>query len=154
MVTVREASLDDVENLHKIGEGVHEFSVNDGTIAFWPKDTLAEAISSDDVIILVAEEQSSIVGFVIATYVSGLRKSTIENIFVTPERREAGIGDALLKNLLDVLASHGCQYVATLVPQNAAAAAGLYKRAGFARGETFVWLDKPLSGSFKRLSAS
>jgi ribosomal protein S18 acetylase RimI-like enzyme len=150
MTNIRKASLNDVDELHRLGQDVSEFSVNEETVNFWPKATLAHAVQSDDVITLAAEGEGRMVGFIIATYVEGLKKSTIENVFVAPESRGQGVGDALLNGLLDTLAERGCKYVATLIPPDADGASKLYEHAGFAKGETFVWLDKSLSDDFKR----
>lgn len=150
MTSIRSAILSDLDELYKLGQDVQEFSVNEDTINFWPKSSLENALESDDVIILVAENQSSLIGFIIATYNEGLKKSTIENIYVASEHRDTGVGDQLLHSLLDILSSRRCDYVATLIPENAPGASKLYKSAGFAEGKTFLWLDKSLSDGFKR----
>jgi len=48
------------------------------------------------------------------------------------------------------LPAMGCEYVATLVPPDANSAISLYAQNGFDRGESFLWLDKSLSDSFKK----
>jgi ribosomal protein S18 acetylase RimI-like enzyme len=151
MIGIREAVLTDSEALHALGRDVSEFSVNEATVSFWPKAILERAIGSNDVLVFVAEaEGGELVGFIIATYVEGLSKATIENIYVAPSQRSQGIGDILLGQLLAALQERSCQYVATLVPPNASSAVELYTKTGFSRGETFLWLDAPLSQAFSR----
>jgi ribosomal protein S18 acetylase RimI-like enzyme len=149
MANIRKAALADAVELHKLGANVPEFLVNEDTVNFWPRDILDDALESDDVLVLVAEEQGQMLGFIIASYVSGLKKATIENVFVTPAYRSQGIGESLLDTLLKTLAERGCEYVATLVPHDAAGAYRLYQNVGFAKGGTFLWLDKALSDNFK-----
>ncbi|HEU4914708.1 MAG TPA: GNAT family N-acetyltransferase [Candidatus Saccharimonadales bacterium] len=149
MIT-RKAQLADVDAIHVLGENVSEFSVNDETVTFWPKELLAHAVESDDVLLLVVEENTVIVGFLIVNYNHGLKKALIENIYVHPDMRGQGIGDQLLQKMLELLPDMGCEYVATLVPLDAKSAVSLYERSGFNRGESFLWLDRSLSDSFKK----
>jgi len=149
MTSIRTATLNDVGTIHRLGESVSEFSVSGTTVTFWPEDVLQDAIESDDVVVLVAEDQQQIVGFIIASYSRGLLKTTIENIYVIPENRSKGLGDKMLATLLQVLSERKCEYVATLIPTDARNALSLYERAGFTRGETLLWLDKSLSDNFK-----
>lgn len=151
-LNVRLASANDVDGMHDLGKDVAEFAVTDNTVTFWPKSVLARAVNSDDVVVLVAETDS-IAGFLIAQYSDGLKKAVIENIFVRPDMRKRNMGDMLLKRALEVLRDKGCEFVATLVPSGAQAAAGLYEKHGFRQGpEPFLWLDKSLSAAFDKKS--
>ena len=148
-MNVRKATSQDVPAIHSLGESVHEFSVNDETVTFWPVATLERAVESDDVLILVAEDDA-IIGFVIANCNHGLKKTFIENIYVESTSRGRGVGDALLTTLFQELRAIDCEYVATLVPLQAENAAHLYTRYNFSRGEQFVWYDQSLAEVFKR----
>jgi ribosomal protein S18 acetylase RimI-like enzyme len=149
-MNIRQAQTTDVSAIYDLGKNVSEFSVNDETVIFWPKDLLANAIESDDVLLLVAEDKNVIVGFVIINYSHGLKKALIENIYVHPDMRARGIGDQLLQKMFELLPGMGCGYVVTLVPLDADGAISLYERSGFDRGESFLWLDKSISQSFKK----
>lgn len=150
MITVRRAEVNDVDVLHRLGEGVSEFSVSDQTVTFWPKDILAQAIGAHDVVILVAEAGQQVVGFIIANLNRSLRKATIENVYVRPENRGAGIAGKLLAELLTSIKSGGIEYVNTLIPLDADDASGLYVRTGFIKGEPFLWLDMSLADTFSK----
>ena len=56
-MTVRPATTTDVSSIHELGHSVAEFSENDETVTFWPKELLENAVQSEDVIVLVAEEE-------------------------------------------------------------------------------------------------
>ena len=148
-MTVRPATTTDVSSIHELGQSVAEFSVNDETVTFWPKELLENAVQSEDVIVLVAEEEI-VIGFIIANYNHSLKKAIIENVFVVPEMRGKGVADKLVEHMLTALFEKGCEYIATLVPPTAQSAIELYKRAGFSQGETFLWLDKTVSDKFKK----
>lgn len=148
-MNIRRATTQDVDAIHALGQSVAEFSVNEGTITFWPKELLTQAVRSDDVLIFVAED-TELVGFIIVNLNRGLKKAIIENVYVHPDQRGRGIGDKLLDSVVELLPSLGCEYIATLIPTEAKGAFELYVRNGFSTGETFLWLDKFLDNSFKQ----
>lgn len=149
MLEIKHMIAEDVDELYNLVEKVPEFRVNADTVNFWPKSTLARASKSDDILALIAKGDNKIIGFTLASYSDGLRKATIENIYVTPEQRGHGLGDLLLGELEESLKNAGCEYIATLIPTSAAGAADLYTKAGFSKGETFIWLDKSLTATFR-----
>ena len=148
MFDIRPAVVSDLEDIHKVGNTVPEFEVSEATVSFWPKEVLQNAIISEEVIVLVAELGPELCGFIIASYSAGLRKTTIENIYVKPDKRGQGCADALLENLEKNLREKGCDYIATLVPPTASGAIELYERRGFSKGHTFLWMDKSLGEAF------
>lgn len=150
MVQVRKAKATDVDAIHTLGIAVPQFSVNTETVTFWPKDILAQAVTSNNTLILVAEADQQVVGFIIANLNLSLRKAIIENVYVRPKNRDAGIGSMLLNGLLASLSGTAIEYIATLIPLNALDASRLYEEAGFSKGESFLWLDTSLSDTFKR----
>lgn len=147
---IRKALAEDVDAIYALGEKVAEFSVNEETVTFWPKDILVQAVSSSDTIVLVAEQDQEIAGFIIANLNTSLRKAIIENVYVSPDNRDAGIGSRLLNELLLSLNGTAIEYVSTLIPLDADNASSLYVEAGFSKGEPFLWLDKSLSDNFKQ----
>lgn len=151
MITIRAAQKSDAHNLHEFGRGIKEFQVNSDTVNFWPESILHDAVQSEDAVVLIACDDDQTVGFLIANCNKSLRKAIIENIYVSPESRNQGVGRELLEQLIATLESTGYEYVATLVPQNAEGAASLYIDAGFSEGELFRWLDKAISTRFIRL---
>jgi ribosomal protein S18 acetylase RimI-like enzyme len=148
-MNIRKATSEDVHAVRELGATVSEFAVNEKTVNFWPEELLAQAMQSDDVLILVAEDVA-LVGFVIVSYNRGLKKALIENVYVQPNKRGQGISDKLLGRAFELLIEKGCEYIATLVPPDAQSAIGLYTRNGFSKGEQFVWLDRSLSDIFKK----
>ena len=148
-MTIRKATIEYIDTIHRLGQSVDEFRVNEETVNFWPKELLTRAVQSDDVLLLVAEDKE-IQGFLIVNYNRSLKKGLIENIYVHPDHRGQGIGDQLISHMFELLPDMGCEYVATLVPPDALGALDLYTRNGFNQGEQFVWLDRSLDDSFKR----
>lgn len=148
MIRIERLSASDVSKLHALASNVPEFRVNKDTVNFWSQAVLANAANSKDVFIFAAKRDGAIIGFILASYSSGLKKSTIENMYVQPEFRKQGVGDALLAECSKNVVAAGCEYIATLVPIDAEGAESLYLKAGFSKGETFRWLDKSFSDNF------
>ena len=152
-MNIRKAVIEDIDTIHELGRAVDEFAVNNETVNFWPKELLANAVQADDILILV-DESEAIFGFLIVNYNNSLKKALIENIYVRPDKRGLGIGDALVKHAFELLPKMGCEYVATLVPPHAQSALNLYQRNGFSQGESFVWLDRSIHDNFKKQGES
>ena len=149
-MNIRRAVPEDTDTIYELGRTVTEFAVTDNTVTFWPKTVLDRAVRSDDIVMLVAEDEG-VEGFLIAQYNNGLRKGIIENIYVHPDRRDLGIDDLLLKRALEILREKGCEFVSTQVPSGASSAVGLYEQNGFRRGEEFfIWLDRSLADSYAK----
>lgn len=80
-----------------------------------------------------ADAARPVVGFVIGTPVSchGQPTGHIKNLAVRPDRREEGIGTALLEAAIDVLLSAGAETVTLEVRRENTAARSLYRSLGF-----------------------
>lgn len=148
MINVRTATQDDVHAICSLGVVTPEFSVSDTTVAFWPRNIIENIVSSNAAIVLVAEDEGSICGFIIANCNASFQKVIIENICVRPEIRESGVGSALLRQLLRQASDAGFEYITTLVSTDSSAK--FYTQAGFGPGGQFQWYDKVLTENFKK----
>jgi ribosomal protein S18 acetylase RimI-like enzyme len=83
----REATIKDINEIHRIASKVSEFSVSADTVNFWPKKILQNCVKSKSGLLLVAEENGKIIGFIIVNYNPTFSKAIIENIFVSPQYR-------------------------------------------------------------------
>lgn len=55
-MTIREATLNDIDKIHDLGRMVEEFNVSDETATFWPKHILRHCIQSKTDWLILAEE--------------------------------------------------------------------------------------------------
>lgn len=141
MIEIRKAGSQDVSVIYGLGKNITEFRTSDQAPVFWPEEVLRNCIGKKDVYFFVATSDGEIVGFVIASCNESLSKTEIENIFVKPEFRRQGIGAALAKKVVEAAKSEHYQFISVLTPPNDIAAIKAYEKAGFAKGETFLWLD-------------
>lgn len=138
---IREARLGDIPQVYALGENVDEFHTSDQAPNFWPEDVLKTCVDKEDVYFFVAELQNKVAGFIIANCNKSLSKTLIENIFVKPDQRGKGIGSQLARKVIDTAKSEQYQFISVLTPPDDIAAIKTYEKAGFTKGETFLWLD-------------
>lgn len=138
---IRQARQEDVHQVYALGENVDEFHTSDQAPNFWPEEVLNKCVNKEDVYFFVAETQNKIAGFIIANCNRSLSKALIENIFVRPEMRGQGIGSKLVTKVVESAKANGYQFISVLTPPDDVAAIATYEKVGFAKGETFLWLD-------------
>ena len=141
MIEIREARGEDVPTIYNLGENVDEFHTSDQAPNFWPEQVLLNCIDKQDVYFFVAVSGGEIVGFIIANCNKSLSKTELENIFVRPDFRRQGIGSGLASKVVEAAKLDQYQFISVLTPPGDIAAIKTYEDAGFAKGETFLWLD-------------
>jgi ribosomal protein S18 acetylase RimI-like enzyme len=147
---IKEASVDDIDEIHRLGEDVQEFDTTEEVVTFWPKHILKNCIDSKSDWILVARLDRKIVGFIICNNSPVFKKAVIENIYVEPKYRRNGIGKELLKALQKKISSTDCEYVVVFTEDDNDTSIGFYTSQGFNRGKNFAWIDKVLSKEFSK----
>jgi len=150
-MTIRQATINDIDEIHKLGEHVDEFDTTEEVVTFWPKHILKNCIESKNDWLLVAEENSEIIGFIICNNSPVFKKAVIENIFVSPQHRKKGVGQKLLGSLMDQVKSIDCEYVVIFTEEDNNTAIDFYVKNGFNRGKNFAWIDKVLSKEFSKM---
>lgn len=151
---IREAGLQDIDELHSLGEFVEEFDTTEEVVTFWPKYILKSVIDSDCDWIYLAKAEGKITGFTVVSYSPAFRKALIENIFVSPDNRRLGVGRRLLESVIGKLRSVGCEYVCILTERSDERSIGFYRKNGFNRGKDFAWMDMVLGEGFSKTDPS
>ena len=141
MIEIRKVIPGDVPTVYAMGENVDEFHTGDQAPNFWPEAVLRACVNKDDVYFFVATSSNEIVGFVIANLNRSLSKALIENVFVKPDSRGLGIGTSLARKVVDTAKADGYQFISVLTPPDDTPAIKIYEKAGFSKGEIFLWLD-------------
>ncbi len=149
-MTIREATISDVDHIHKLGEVVDEFDTGDEVVTFWPKHILQNCIQSKTDWIMVADENDEILGFSICSYSPVFKKAVVENIFISPNHQKKGIGKKLLEAVLEKVRSTDCENIVIYTEEHNQAAIELYIDNGFIKGVNCVWFDMVLSEEFRK----
>lgn len=104
---VRKAKQEDIRKLKDVAEksyhdsydGVLEEETIDKVLEDrYSKEGLKEIITSDESILIVAEEDKSIVGFAYASWINA--DAELESIYILPEYQSQGIGTKMLNLII------------------------------------------------------
>lgn len=112
---LREAVLSDAEELYEI----EKLSFNEP----WSKSAFEDSINAEAVIVEICEADQ-IEGFIVYSLICG--EAEVYDIAVSPAHRRKGIGEMLLKNMLQK-----CERAFLEVRESNAGAKALYKKMGF-----------------------
>ena len=139
-MNIRQMCLEDVPEVLKISQEVDGFKVSEEAEGFWSKEQLERWVEGDDVL-LVAELEGKIVGFVLTTHHKPTGKVMWENQLVLPEFRGRGVASALTNEMEKRLKEGGATYIHFLV-KDTNQHLDHYKRIGYDAGHKFVWFGK------------
>jgi len=96
---------------------------------------LRQALRSPTYELLVAELDRGIVGFIdrwdLPDFAHGGKLSYIENLYVLPQFRRKGVGDMLLKKIVESAKRKGAHEIHVTTGFNNKPAISLYKKFGF-----------------------
>ncbi|OGY56724.1 MAG: hypothetical protein A2Y84_01370 [Candidatus Colwellbacteria bacterium RBG_13_48_8] len=138
---IRDMELSDVDQVYEMGKETPEFTVSDSP-GFWGKEDLERWVKDKrEDVLLVAEVEDKIVGFVLAKYHKATRLGTITNIFVKGTHRGRGIGGTLLEKTKSQLLNKGATYLYALIKEQNDPSLGLFRSAGFAEGYDMTWVE-------------
>ena len=149
---IRDANSQDINSIINLGKNVEEFDTTEKVVSFWPRHIIENCINSKNDILLVAEENNKLVGFIIVQNSISFKKAVIENIFVHQDYRNKGIAQLLLHKAIDKLKELKCEYIVTLVKEDNEKSIKFYLKNKFNKGINCRWLDFILSNKFSKLS--
>ena len=95
----------------------------------WSEKGFMDALRLENNILIVAEEDSKILGY-ICMYVS-FDEGEITNVVVDPKYRSQGIGCFMMKHIIDMAREKFIQRIVLEVRVSNASAIGLYNKCGF-----------------------
>ncbi len=95
----------------------------------WSENALREELTNSFARFYVALCDGQVAGYMGAHNVVG--EVYITNVAVSPQFRRQGIGEALIKNLINVTFSEGAEFITLEVRKSNAGAIGLYSKMGF-----------------------
>ncbi len=121
-ITIRQAKLYDVPALARIER--------DSFDAPWSADEITKDVTAGgNVYVAVAMADDERAGYGEIRMIAG--EAQIYNIAIAPECRREGLGEALLRHLIEKADEDGCRLVTLEVRDGNAAAMELYKKLGF-----------------------
>ena len=135
---------EDIETIYQMGSESRAFTVSDMS-TFWSKESLYQwIINNKQDVLLVAEDGSKIMGFIMTQVHGPTGKATIENIYVDKLFRGRGIGLKLLKECLKCLKEKRVAYVCAMVKTENEPTLKFFESLGFKKGYNFAWMEADL----------
>lgn len=123
-VQVRTANQDDRPSIVQIEQ-------LSATAAHWPESNYEKALAQDERLVLVAAEDSEVLGFLIANRAT--EEWELENIAVSPKARRRGIGRALMRVLIEEVEQAGASEIRQEIRLSNQAAQQLGRSMGFSQ---------------------
>jgi ribosomal protein S18 acetylase RimI-like enzyme len=142
LITIRRARLNDINSIYALAIRTKEFVASNKTRHF-ERDELKEWIRMRNAIVLVAETDNRIVGFLFGMIISK-HWLMFDSITVIPSFRGKGIAKTLLKQLYSILQQRGVDYIQGLVNVTKRETRNFWKYQGFSEGKNFIWVEKYL----------
>jgi ribosomal protein S18 acetylase RimI-like enzyme len=143
---IREAKKADINSIYLLGKEIPELDFSKD-YPFHSKVELNEYIESKkDNILLVAEIDNKIIGFLYAKIIERHEGGwcVLDNLAVKSELRKNGIGKALLNDLYSKMKKMKINYAQILVDINHKKARSFWKKMGYTETRTFIWAEREI----------
>lgn len=119
--------------------------LTEGSLFYDPMDSqerLTKKIKRDPESILVAEENSQIVGTV--SFMEDGRMPFIFRLAIDTSHRKQGLGKALMERAKEILRLRGYNEINILVDERDEELQDYYRKQGYEKGNTYRWMSKEL----------
>ncbi|HRH55709.1 MAG TPA: N-acetyltransferase [Candidatus Paceibacterota bacterium] len=137
---IRAITIEDIPTLLAISQDEDGFKIRGE--GFWTEQQLKRWIEKGDDVLLAAEREGRVVGFVLTALHSPTGKVTWENQLVVHEYRRQGVAHLLTEEMLKRLKENGATYVNFLVKSTNQSALSYYRGQGFEQGDDCAWFGK------------
>lgn len=141
---IRKGKISDLKELLKFLNETPELQSSKGEKTYtraWVKDSLTD---KDRNLVLIAEENNKIIGFLIAELWKKKKSSFFADIFVKPEYRKQGIATKLKDKYEKICKKLGLKTIVGLVLVTNKKMYKLMEKRGYKRGNKFYFYEKRL----------
>lgn len=130
MISIRRALLEDLESIHNI----EILSFQEGS---YPLFVIRQLFDISQDYFLVAQEEQTILGYVIGNHTKENDQGWVLSLGVHPEARGQQVGAKLIQKLVELLENSQSSEICLTVHPNNTTAIRLYKKIGFDVAATF-----------------
>jgi len=143
IMKIHHATREKVNEIYLFGKKVHELDFSK-KYPFHQRAELTEATSDKNSILLVAEENKEVVGFLLAKIIFYRAGGwcMLDNIAVRKDFQGNGISNLLLKSLYLILRKRKVHYVQVLEEMHHKNTRKFWKHEGFRETKKFIWAEK------------
>ena len=140
-VNIRRAALKDIQAIYCLGRKTEELNFSPN-MRFHDKIELKEFVKKPETnILLVAEIENKVVGFLYAKIVSKTW-CILDNLAVDEDYRGKGAGHLLLDHFYAILKKKKISYLQVLEEIHHKKTRDFWKKQGFREEKVFVWADR------------
>lgn len=126
-MVIRKMKIKDVVQVVDLGKDMPESQFSEDDV-FWSPATLKKWIKARDGILLVVEDKKKVIGFALSFFSRSTGVVELEDIFVVPKYRSAGVGTSLIQELIKIAKNRGGTYLYLLVKSNNKKAIHFYQK--------------------------
>ena len=141
-IKIRKMKVNDLDIIIPIGKSTKEFQVDENKGIVWERRQLENWIKSKSDVMLVAEKDNNIVGFVMFAHHVPTGKVTWENAWVHHNYQGQGIGSKMFKEGLNLLKEKGGTYLCSLIKEDSISSIKMNEKNGFSKGYKFWWYHR------------
>jgi len=142
-INIRDAKSGDIDTLYEIGISEYGFIVSSQS-RFYSKEYLkAWFASQGDDVLLVAEYEDEIVGFLFCVVIHNI-SAVLQNIAVISSHRKNGIGSLLLEECINRLRQKDINSISGIVREGNKNLP-FFTDNNFDIGNKFIWIEKSLN---------
>lgn len=143
-VLIRKMEIRDIGEVISLGLAIPEFHTGTESPQFYSQETLERWIQRPNGVLLVAQVDSDLAGYNLASYNPDNRDGYIHVAVVKEKYRRRGIYGRLLDETMDQLTTLGCNNVWCMVKPDSEAMVEALKKHGFEVGEQFLYIQRSL----------
>lgn len=141
-LTIRQMKKEDIEFVYSICDKEPFFQISPNFHGVWSKEQLESWINSKDDVLLVAEEQDEIIGFIMIAHHKPTGKSTIENMWISNNHRKKGIAQRLFDDGLKYIKNKGSNYICAMADKENPKILNFLQKNDMDKGHSFYWMSK------------
>lgn len=140
---------DDLNTVYRMSVSVKQFKSSE-SLGFWTKRGVSRWIRSPSDLMLVAEEDKKIIGFLMCIVHQPTESAIIESIYVGKKHRRKGIGRILVEECFARLRKRGIEYLYAEINHQNKETIEFFDSTGFSNGYAFVLVEKLMKKAGKR----
>lgn len=143
-VSVRRMEVGDIAQVVELGNSLAELETGGDAPQFYgPETLLAWLKNRDQGVLLIADDDGSVVGFSLTSILPGAKDAYLHDIGVTPTRRAEGVGKLLLESTIRELGTYAVNRIFGVVQTDNTVGLNFFTKAGFEQSpKPFIYVQR------------
>lgn len=143
-ISVRRMAESDIAQVVQLGNELAELETGGNAPQFYsPETLLAWSKDEDQGVLLIAEDDNTVVGFSLTSILAGAKDAYLHDIGVTPTHRAEGVGKLLLESTIRELGAHAVNRIFCVVQTDNTVGLNFFAEAGFGQSpKPFSYMQK------------